>query len=165
MTASRKEITAALTKAANCYWAHKNYSCFNEMGIMAWGKYRADVLCLNLKKEIILLEVKSSVADYKTSIAKAETYRQYANRAYWVMTEELFETLKETQRDFWRETNFGVMVLCTVGANAGYLKIPVGCKWERMPKGYKAQIICRMAWRNGISKRTNPRRVRVVIPA
>lgn len=149
----RKSITAGLTKAATSYFLRQGFSCFVELGVAAFGRFRADVICLNLKGEVVLVEVKSCVQDYSTD-HKWPNYRQYANKAYFCMTEDTYSRLEPKERQNWKDANFGVLVL---DSKTGYLRAAISCKRQPMPKGMKKQIVFRMAWRNGISKRTSRR--------
>ena len=158
MTTDRKTITSGLTLAATSYFLKRGFSCFVELGVAAFGRFRADVICLNLRGEVVLVEVKSCPQDYRTD-HKWPMYRQYANKAYFCMTEQTFEKLEPTERENWRRENFGVLVL---DSKTGYLKVAINCRRQPMQKEMKKQLIFRMAWRNGISKRTN-RRQRVFL--
>ena len=50
------------------YLSKMGFSCHYEVGLNRWGKLRADVLAFNYKRRLIVVEVKSSLADYKKGI-------------------------------------------------------------------------------------------------
>ena len=80
---SRKFVADSLKKAGFGYFLKIGFSCFEELGVCAWGKLRADILAVNLKSEVVICEVKSSVADY-TNDSKWEEYLPYCNRFFFV---------------------------------------------------------------------------------
>ena len=51
--ASRLETARGLRKAADSYWLKRGFACFHELGMVRWGKYRADHIAVNLKTEIV----------------------------------------------------------------------------------------------------------------
>ena len=152
-------IADGLKVAAMSYFAHKGYSCFPEIGVNSWGKLRADVLCLNLKCNIVLCEIKSSVADY-SSDSKWQGYLSYCNKMYFIFTEPVFEKLKKRLATDLKGTGVGVLVLDTM---SGYLRSEHPASNRKMIGKVKKDIVVRMAWRSGVSKRTNKQRKRVFI--
>lgn len=160
MTISRRVITTALTEACVSYWAHKGYSLFKELGLAKWGKMRADVLAINLYGHVVQLEVKSSTADYRTD-TKWQTYLPFSNRMYFVMLPKVYKLLStKLKEDGVFDLGIGVMVL---DEKTGYLRVVRKAKYRKMAGKEKKMLVFRMVWRNGISKRTNPRRVRQFI--
>lgn len=154
---TRTEIAEGLKKATSSYFLHKGYSCFYELGLLRRGRLRADVLCMNLKTDIVLIEVKSSVSDFTTD-KKWDKYLQYCNRMYFAFTPDVASSLG-AKLDAVKQYGIGILVL---DANTGYLRATVGAKYRPMPGSVKKVLVTRMAWRGGISKRTN-RRTRVFL--
>ena len=63
---SRRQITAALTDAVVQYYTKKRYCVNREIGLCKRGRLRADFLAMNMKNEIIIVEVKSCPSDFYT---------------------------------------------------------------------------------------------------
>lgn len=151
--ARNTSVADGLKDAAQSYFLKKGYACFSELGVNSWGKLRADVLCLNLKCHIVLCEIKSSVQDYTTD-NKWKGYLEYCNKMYFIFTEQVYEKLKPKLEKDLKGTGVGVLVLDTI---SGYLKAVAPASERKMLGKTKKNIVVRMAWRNGVSKRTNKR--------
>lgn len=154
-TESRLLIAKALKRATVSYFLKKGYSCFEELGLNSWGKLRGDVVCINLKGEIILCEIKSSKSDFLLD-KKWETYLPYGNKHYVVMMPSVFDTCKAHVVARLKPHGAGVLIL---DERTGYLRAVLPAKRKKMKKKAKRLLTIRMAWRNGISKR-NARRQR-----
>lgn len=155
-SASRRPITEALQLASQSYWLKKGYSCFKEIGVVAWGRRRADFIALNLRGDIVLCEIKSSVADY-TADNKWHWYLEFCNRMMFVMLPDVFDKLRDRMaRENVFKRGIGVLVL---DPNTGYLRSVKSTKYRPMTGKNKRIIITRLAWRNGVSK-ANSRRQR-----
>lgn len=142
-----------LKAAAASYFLKGGYSCFYEMGVNSWGKLRADMLGVNLRRRIVICEIKSSRADYCTD-TKWKQYLDFCNKFYIVMSPLTFKKLKVRLLKDLRGTGAGVMVL---NPTTGYLDVVIACKNREIDEEVSMSLITRMAWRGGISKRTNRR--------
>ena len=157
--ATRKDVAVALKEATTSYYLKKGFSCFEELGLTSWGKLRADVICLKLTGEIIISEVKSSTQDFNTD-TKWENYLPYCNRMVFIFTYAVYEKLKDTDKvKAVKKLGVGILILDPA---TGYLKSVAPARFKKMKKKAKRLLTIRMAWRCGISKRTN-RRKRVYI--
>lgn len=156
MAVPRKTVAGTLKAASFSYLAHKGFSCHTELGLNSWGKLRADVLAVNLKSHIYLMEIKSSVADYSTDL-KWRQYLPYSNRMWFVFSEPIYDRLKDRLKVDLKGSGVGVMILCE---KTGYLRSAQSSKHRLMKKTVKRNLVLRMAWRGGTSKRTSRRRVR-----
>jgi hypothetical protein len=156
MAAPRKTIADTLKSASFSYLAHKGFSCHTELGLNSWGKLRADVLAINLKSHLYICEIKSSVADYSTD-KKWRQYLPYSNRMWFVFTADVYERLKERLKVDLKGSGVGVFILCP---KTGYLKSVQSSKHRLMKKATKRNLVLRMAWRGGTSKRTHRHRQR-----
>jgi hypothetical protein len=152
---NRKDVTQTLKEAVISFWRHKRYSVHLELGLIAWGRLRADALALNLRSEIVLLEIKSSPADYLAD-KKWNSYVDYCNRMYFVVSHPTWEKLRPTLQSDLAGTGIGVMVL---SPKTGYLYVALKAKWRPMKGVVKKDLVVRMACRAGIYDR-NTRRVR-----
>ena len=151
---TRREIAHLLKDASISYLLKKGYSCFTELGLTSWGKMRGDVVAINLRSHILLFEVKSSVSDYVTD-SKWMNYKVHSNKMYFVFTFPVYEKLKERLKTDLKGSGVGVLVLCPV---SGYLQVRASARATLMKRGIKRSMITRMAWRGGVSKRTNRRK-------
>lgn len=153
---TRTEVTSMLRDATISYWSHKNYSCYSEIAVNSWGKLRADVLSLNMKGLIVLNEIKSSKSDYLTD-CKWKSYLPYCDRMFFIMTFKTFVSLRIKLALDLKGTGIGVMIL---DPTTGYLKSVISSKSQNLSEETRQKLIIRMAWRNGVSRRTRRRRVR-----
>lgn len=157
---SKRDIVNALKEATVSYFAHLRYSCHFEIGIQAWGRRRADMLAVNLKSEVVLAEIKSSLEDY-TSDRKWQNYLGYADKMYFIFTQDTFDRLKERGllKDI-KDEGVGILVLSD---SSGRLQSKSPALKYQMDANIKSNLITRLAWRGGQSKRTHKRRVRVYL--
>lgn len=153
-TISRRTVADTLKEAGVSYLIKKGYSCFLELGLNSWGKLRGDVIGMNLKADIVMFEVKSSVGDYSTD-KKWASYQQYANKMYFVFSHEVYQKLQNRLKLDLQGTGVGVMILCP---DQGYLKVVVPAKKKAMLGATKRNMVIRMAWRGGRSKRIERRK-------
>lgn len=151
-------VADRLKDAASSYFLHKGFSCFHEIGVNSWGKLRADVLCLDLRAKIVLVEIKSSVADYSTD-KKWRTYLEYSNRMYFCFSMPVYEKLKDRLKADLKGTGVGVLVL---DPKSGYLEVKQTARYRKMAGKTKRDLVIRMAWRSGDSRR-NKRRTRIFL--
>tara|TARA_B100000700_G_scaffold101966_1_gene114981 strand:+ start:29697 stop:30188 length:492 start_codon:yes stop_codon:yes gene_type:complete len=158
---SRKHTTATLTQAAVHYLSHKRYSCHIEIGVEAWGKKRLDVLALNTKGDLIGCEVKSCPADYRTD-KKWKTYLPYTNRLYMVFSQKLCQNEKfmKKVRPELKEHGVGIMML---SEKTGYVQVKLNAKKRQVDPTVLQELVLRMAWRGGESRRTIKRRKRLYL--
>lgn len=95
-----------LRDVAAYYFSDKNYAVHFEMGLNSGGSLRADVLALNMGCELIIVEVKSSVADYKSD-KKWHNYKLYSDKFYFIFHTDVYEKLKLSNS---LPTNCGILV-------------------------------------------------------
>lgn len=159
MKLSRKETTQKLAKAAMHYFVHKNYSCHYEFGVGKWGKRRLDLLCLNLKGNLVGIEVKSCNADYRAD-SKWKEYLPFCNKLYLLIPPKMLKSKFYPQilSDL-KPWGVGVM---TLGEN-GYIQVVKSAKSRDVDTDVSRNILMKMAWRSGTSKREVKRRQRTVL--
>jgi hypothetical protein len=159
MMSTRREVADGLKKALGSYFLKKGFSCHFELGTIAWGRRRADMVAVNLRANVVIAEVKSCKQDYVLD-NKWTTYLDHCNKFFFTMTASTWDALKETESKKLREFGCGVLILCP---KTGYLKSVLPAKERKMNGKAKRAIVTRMAWRAGdMSRRTN-RRVRVFL--
>lgn len=89
-TAQRSQRARLLKALAAHYFSSKNFAVFFEIDLWHRGTFikeakhcRADVLAVNSKGHVVIIEVKSSRADFKAD-TKWERYRAYCHQLYFV---------------------------------------------------------------------------------
>lgn len=152
------ERTKLLKRAALSYFLKKGYSCHFELGCMPWGRRICDMVGLNLKGDVVIVEVKQSIQDFKTD-TKWESYLDHCNKFYFLLPYDIYEKYKDLiHTKIKSNKNAGLLVL----THSGYCRVFISAKQMKMLGANKRNIITRIAWRGGQSKRTN-RRVRVYL--
>ena len=154
--------TKTLTQAAVGHLVKKNYSCAIEVGILPWGRRRCDLIACNLKRNIIIVEVKQSWADFKND-SKYSVYLDYCNQFYFCLPFDIYTKYKE-QITTSLDKRIGIMVLGYEEhfGITGHIKVVRPAKVYDIPHENKRDIITRLAWRGGLSKR-NTRRTRLYL--
>ena len=158
----RKETTNALKRAASFYLVKRKYGVNSEIGLLRWGKYKADLLAVSLYGHVVIVEIKSCLQDYRTDKKHLE-YLKYCNQMYICVTKSTYEKIK-THVD----PEVGLLVLnSTVGSkNYGYVEVKRRASNRDIDRKTVDSLILRMAWRNAeFNKRNTPRRQRVVLKA
>ena len=146
----RKIIADRLKRMCCSYFGHLRYGCFLEVGVAAWGRRRADFVALKISGEIVIVEIKSGMADFKAD-HKYEEYIPHCNRLYFCFPYPMDVTLPD-----------GVGVL--VPSANGYLRVLRKAKHRPMAGRDRRNLVLRLAWRAATySKRTNPRRVKLYL--
>lgn len=143
----RKAITAGLHMSVRKYWADKMYSVHHEVGILPRGRRKVDVFAFNMKRHIVISEVKSCAADFNGD-DKFHLYLPYCHKLYLVITQDYWESKAARRLEARaREVGAGVMVQSRL---TGKLRVMVNAqKRDVLPKGFKLQILTKLAWRTG----------------
>lgn len=161
---SRKEVANALEQAVIGYMVKKNFACTTQVGLMLWGKYRADVVALNKKSMITIVEIKSCLVDFKAD-KKFQNYYHYCNKFYFACLDRDYEKIKDKLASV--NKDIGIMVLNTNLEDVsmcGKIQVMKNAKQKQLPVETTISILARLAWKNSAySKRTNTRRVRIYV--
>ena len=121
----------------------KRYACSTELGVCHRGHRRADFIAFSMKGEIIIIECKSCLADYRSD-HKWKDYLQYCNKFYFCMPESVYEKVKD---DF-KGLNIGVFAGYENESKVMFLRSLKGAKWRPMKNKVKREVYLRMAFRN-----------------
>ncbi len=78
-----------IKKSVTSYFTKKCYAVNAEVGVCKWGRLRADLLAVNMKGEVVIVEVKSSYADFKHD-KKWWNYVDFCNRLFFAVSEETY---------------------------------------------------------------------------
>lgn len=152
---SRKEITDKLTRIATDYLTDKLYSVHIEIGTCRRGRRRADLLAMNTKNDLIIVEIKSGAADFRSD-KKWRTYLSSCNRMYFCIDKEFYESpvgaelVAEAKSE-----GVGVMVCNTKtlllhrGRAGGYLTCKHPARKREVDSSQLHYLLTKMAWRGG----------------
>lgn len=159
-TSPRAQTAEALKKAVSMMFFKYGYSMTTELGVKSWGRRRVDVIGNKISGDIVIVEVKSSVADFRTDNKWTE-YLEYADRAYLAFTKEVARKIHDNPELKARiPKRVGVLVL----GSDGYMKTARPARREPVSTENRISILARLAWRAGdLSKRTQRSRERVFI--
>ena len=94
-TSCRADTANLLKKAVAKYYTKKRFAVFFELGLNRRGRLRADVFAFSFKQEVVVIEVKSSLADFRTD-KKFQDYHEYCNKLYIATTVEVAAKIKDT---------------------------------------------------------------------
>ncbi|QJT71193.1 hypothetical protein GR11A_00156 [Vibrio phage vB_VcorM_GR11A] len=158
---SRSEVAAGLTKAGVGYLAKKGYACDTELSVVPWGDYRSDVYGFNMKGEIIILEIKSCHADFKTDHVKGKwkNYVPYCNKMYFLIRDIDMRWMKQYIPEL-KEYGVGLLLL---HSGSGLPYVHINAKHKHVPAPRRIPNLIRLAWRNApFSQRQGTRRQRVM---
>ena len=92
---NRQETADWLKRRVAVYYKRKARVCFFELGLNPKGRLRADVFVLAMSGHIVVVEVKSSVPDFKAGVHKwVDGYMPLCNQFYCAVTTEIFAKIK-----------------------------------------------------------------------
>lgn len=159
--ATRREVADALKKASAFMFFRYRYSMAYEVGLQSWGTRRADVIGNKISGDLVLIEVKSSVADFKSD-AKWHEYLKFADRVYLAFTVDVARKINKDKELMSRiPSRVGVLVL----SEYGLMRVVKKAKIVPVEPDIRMSILARLAWRAGeLSKRTTRARQRVYLP-
>lgn len=105
----RSEIAANIKHRVGKYYKDKMRMICYELGLTGWGRLRADVVALAMNGYVVIVEVKSCVADFKGD-AKMHQYLEFCNQAYVALPESVYRKVKSLINP-----EFGVFVMTADG--------------------------------------------------
>lgn len=91
---TRTEITAKISDQVARYYTSKRFAVFKEFGLCKRGSLRADFIAINMKRQIVIIEVKSCAADFQTD-HKWQRYLPYCNKFYFAMNYKTYKQVKD----------------------------------------------------------------------
>jgi hypothetical protein len=159
--ATRKEIADALKEAAAFMFFRYRYSITFELGLTSWGGRRADVIGCKISGDLVMIEVKSSVADFRVD-TKWQEYLPFCDRFYLIFTEDVARRINKNPELMARiPKRVGVLVL---SSKTGYARTVKPARRVAVAPDIRITTLARLAWRAGdLSKRTNRQRKRIYI--
>lgn len=139
---TRLEAANSVKASVSRYYTKKRYCVNTEVGLNKWGALRADVIALSMKREIIIVEVKSSVADFKGD-DKYENYKPYCNKLYIAAPEHVALKIRKLIAP-----GVGLMALTD-----SKIKVIKSASRQNMDPTIVLNIITRLAFRNADANR------------
>ena len=155
MPLTRTEITARLTKASIEHFVKLRFGVYKELGLTKGGTLRGDLVCINYRKKIIVVEVKSSYSDWNAD-SKWPIYLGFADQLIFVVPQALWDSGKMPIPG----RGAGVMVLSEA---TGHLKSVVKASMLDLDDDTRESLILRMAFRGDYTKRNVKRRTRIYL--
>ena len=157
---SRLQIAEALKTAAAYHFLRYGYSITFELGIQSWGRRRVDMVGNKISGDLVIVEIKSSVADFRTDLKWTE-YLPYADRFYLMFSAAVARKIRDHPELRARiPPQVGVLILGT----DGFVKTVKPARRQEVTVENRLNILSRMAWRSGeMSKRTVRARQRVFL--
>lgn len=111
------------------------------------NRYRADVLAINTKSEIVIIEIKSSKRDY-TSDNKFLNYRHYCDKLYLAVTDDWLSD--EMIADIPKEV--GIIHVSLDSKNHPVFQyLRKACKHKMLKSGTRYAMMVNLAWHSGLS--------------
>ena len=92
---TRTEIANAIKAAVGHYYKKKKRAVYTELGLCRRGRLRADVFAMAMNGFTVIVEAKSSVADYRAD-KKMEQYRGYCHQLYLALPELVYTKVRAT---------------------------------------------------------------------
>jgi len=145
-------LTAAEIKAVVIqYCLDKNMAVNAEVGLCKYGKLRADILALTFAGDTTVIEIKSSVSDFKSD-KKWHNYLPFANKFYFAMSPEVYAKVQDSIP---KEDGIGVMLITQATHTYGKprLHIERKSKHKEIEASINIELIIRLAFRNAMFNR------------
>lgn len=156
----RRAITEKLNRAATFYWAKKTYSVHREIGVARWGARRVDLMAMDFVGNVAICEVKSCLADYRSD-KKWREYIKFSTQMYFVFPSSILKSrcYPEIKAEIIAE---GVGIL-TLSDATGLIRCAVKAKRRPMHTERRLELLTKLSWLGGQSKRTIAQTERVYI--
>lgn len=146
----RGEVTTRLGACFGSFYKRKNYSIYNELGVVRGGRKIADVLAFSMRQEIIIGEVKSCWADFNTD-NKWEGYLPYCNKFYFVITDELYESHGDKISERIK------------GTGAGLYIVKLDTAWESLSNTQRRTVLGMRVVKNAKTRDVDPTKLNWII--
>lgn len=121
------------------YWQAKLWFTNSEVGLCKQGRLRADLVAANMGSYIVIVETKSSVADFRTD-KKWHKYQAFANKFYFAFSSEVYEKVKSKL-----PTGVGVFIVYP----SGHVKIKCRARHHELKADVRLNLMTRLAYRSG----------------
>lgn len=120
------------------YYHKKLWFTASEVGLCKHGRLRADLIASNMGSYLVIIEVKSSVADFRTD-KKWHKYAEFANKFYFAFSPEVYEKVKD-------KIPKGVGVFLVY--DSGHTKVRCPARHHEIEAATKLNLMTRLAYRS-----------------
>jgi hypothetical protein len=127
-----------ITQCVSNYYQRKLWLTASEVGLCKHGRLRADLIASNMGSYIVIVEVKSSVADFRTD-KKWHKYAQFCNKFLFAMSVEVYDKVKTSI-----PKGVGVFLVYP----SGHVKIKNRAKHAEIDPAIRLNIMTRLAYRS-----------------
>lgn len=135
----RTEIANNIKKTVARRFKKKKRAVFFELGVNKGGKLRADVLALAMNGHVVIVEVKSSVSDFRTD-KKMKGYLPYCQQFYLAVTAKVYAKIKDEIIE-----GAGVLIL---SADGTHINKVTRAKNRKLDPDISYNLAIRAAFRN-----------------
>ena len=135
---SRLEKATLLKNAVAKYYIKKNYAVNFEVGLDKYGRFRADVIAVNMGSQIIIVEVKSCKEDLIRD-SKFLNYLKFCNKMYFVFDVKTYEKVKDLV-----PKGVGIFVMSPLGL----VKVKKSASTREITPKIQLSVLTRMCYRS-----------------
>lgn len=135
MTALTAEV---IKQIITRYWCKKLWVVGSEVGLCKHGRLRADILAASMGSHLVVVEVKSSVGDFRAD-KKVLNYIHYCDRLYFAFSDIVYAKVKHLI-----PKGVGVFV---VNSKTFGCRIKVRAKWHEVEAKVRLNVVTRMAYK------------------
>ena len=123
---SRSETAPHIKKGVQRYWNKKGFSAHFEVGVNKGGRLIADCLLINMKRQLVMVEVKSCWSDFYTDHSKGKwpKYLTYADKFYFGFLDQIWENIGDQVLEAIEGSGAGVMIIPTDGRRIAHVVKP-----------------------------------------
>lgn len=120
------------------YYKKKLWFTQQEVGLCKGGRLRADVVASNMGAYVVIVEVKSSVADFRSD-KKWTNYQEFSNKLYFALSPEVYEKVRD-------KIPKGVGIFLVY--ESGHAKIKQRAKHREIDPAIRLNLMTRLAYRS-----------------
>ena len=142
----RNQVASHIVEALIPYFVKKLFSIHTEVGVKHRGRLRADFLAFNMKRHIVICEVKSGWQDFAAD-HKWQQYLLYSNKLYFAITEEFWVSHGAKIADRVKGSGAGVIV-----CNSGHARVVLPARFRYMDRSVRYWLVSKIAWIGGLSR-------------
>lgn len=155
---SRQEVAILLYDALSYFFRKRGYSVQSEVGVLPWGRARADIVALNMKREMIIGEIKSCWQDFHTD-SKWHQYIEKCDKFYFIFPADVWE--KEKHRilpEIEKYPSTGVYVVDldrwysdeSIGYRSAGIRCVRNAKVHKLSDEVRLYMLTKLAYKGGV---------------
>ncbi len=129
-----------IKQAVTRYWIKKLWVVHSEVGLCKGGRLRADLLAISMGAHLVVVEVKSSVADFRAD-KKVLSYIPFSDRLYFAFSDVVYAKVRHLV-----PKGVGVFV---VNSKTFNVRIKSRAVYHEVDAKVRLNVVTRMAYRSG----------------